>query len=170
MTYRRVAAARGCRRRRRRIQLLAAGIRPARHQRRCACARRDAVADGSAARGIPRRARAAAAGRCDAAIAPRRDADTVTCRCRSTPRSMPDPRASRSRVRSTTRARDHRLRMLFPTGAAHVDSARADTAFDVVTRPARRAGARDDQERSAGQQRADDFGRRRRRRSTPAQP
>ena len=35
------------------------------------------------------------------------------------------------------RANDHRLRILFPTGAAHVDSARADTAFDVVTRPAR---------------------------------
>jgi Glycosyl hydrolases family 38 C-terminal beta sandwich domain/Glycosyl hydrolases family 38 C-terminal domain len=35
-------------------------------------------------------------------------------------------------------AKDHRLRMLFPTGAADVTSARADTAFDVVTRPARR--------------------------------
>ncbi len=35
-------------------------------------------------------------------------------------------------------ARDHRLRMLFPTGAVTVASARADTAFDVVTRPARR--------------------------------
>lgn len=35
-------------------------------------------------------------------------------------------------------ARDHRLRMLFPTGAARVDTSRADTAFDVVTRPARR--------------------------------
>jgi alpha-mannosidase len=35
------------------------------------------------------------------------------------------------------RASDHRLRMLFPTGAASVDSARADTAFDVITRPAR---------------------------------
>jgi alpha-mannosidase len=35
------------------------------------------------------------------------------------------------------RAADHRLRMLFPTGAASVDSARADTAFDVITRPAR---------------------------------
>jgi alpha-mannosidase len=34
--------------------------------------------------------------------------------------------------------RDHRLRMLFPTGAAHVETARADTAFDVITRPARR--------------------------------
>jgi mannosylglycerate hydrolase len=34
-------------------------------------------------------------------------------------------------------ARDHRLRALFPTGAAQVDVARADTAFDVVTRPAR---------------------------------
>ena len=29
------------------------------------------------------------------------------------------------------RASDHRLRMLFPTGAARVDTARADTAFDV---------------------------------------
>jgi mannosylglycerate hydrolase len=36
-------------------------------------------------------------------------------------------------------ASDHRLRLIFPTGAAHVDSARADTAFDVVTRPARLA-------------------------------
>jgi alpha-mannosidase len=35
-------------------------------------------------------------------------------------------------------AQDHRLRMLFPTGAAAVASARADTAFDVVTRPAYR--------------------------------
>jgi mannosylglycerate hydrolase len=35
------------------------------------------------------------------------------------------------------RASDHRLRILFPTGAARVDTARADTAFDVVTRPAR---------------------------------
>jgi alpha-mannosidase len=35
------------------------------------------------------------------------------------------------------RAADHRLRLLFPTGAASVDSARADTAFDVITRPAR---------------------------------
>jgi mannosylglycerate hydrolase len=35
-------------------------------------------------------------------------------------------------------AKDHRLRMLFPTGAADVASARADTAFDVVARPARR--------------------------------
>jgi len=35
-------------------------------------------------------------------------------------------------------AKDHRLRMLFPTGAADVATARADTAFDVVTRPARR--------------------------------
>ena len=35
------------------------------------------------------------------------------------------------------RAADHRLRLLFPTGAASIDSARADTAFDVITRPAR---------------------------------
>ena len=35
------------------------------------------------------------------------------------------------------RAGDHRLRLLFPTGAASVDTARADTAFDVITRPAR---------------------------------
>jgi len=34
-------------------------------------------------------------------------------------------------------ARDHRLRLLFPTGASHVTTARADTAFDVVSRPAR---------------------------------
>jgi 2-O-(6-phospho-alpha-D-mannosyl)-D-glycerate hydrolase len=37
------------------------------------------------------------------------------------------------------RARDHRLRVLFPAGADRVDAARADTAFDVVTRPARQA-------------------------------
>ena len=35
-------------------------------------------------------------------------------------------------------ARDHRLRMLFPTGAADVASACADTAFDIVTRAAGR--------------------------------
>ena len=36
-------------------------------------------------------------------------------------------------------ARDHRLRVLFPTGAARVEDARADTAFGTVRRPARRA-------------------------------
>ena len=35
------------------------------------------------------------------------------------------------------RACDHRLRLLFPTGATEVDTARADTAFDVITRAAR---------------------------------
>jgi alpha-mannosidase len=35
-------------------------------------------------------------------------------------------------------ARNHRLRMLFPTGAERVTSARADTAFGIVSRPARR--------------------------------
>jgi alpha-mannosidase len=35
------------------------------------------------------------------------------------------------------RASDHRLRILFPTAAANVVTARADTAFDVVSRPAR---------------------------------
>ena len=35
-------------------------------------------------------------------------------------------------------AQDHRLRMLFPTAADRVATARADTAFDVLTRPARR--------------------------------
>jgi mannosylglycerate hydrolase len=35
------------------------------------------------------------------------------------------------------RATDHRLRLIFPTGATSVDTARADTAFDVITRPAR---------------------------------
>ena len=34
-------------------------------------------------------------------------------------------------------ASDHRLRITFPTAAARIESARADTAFDVVTRPAR---------------------------------
>jgi alpha-mannosidase len=35
------------------------------------------------------------------------------------------------------RASDHRLRILFPTGAEAVETARADTAFNIVTRPAR---------------------------------
>jgi mannosylglycerate hydrolase len=35
------------------------------------------------------------------------------------------------------RACDHRLRLLFPTGATRVETARADTAFDVITRAAR---------------------------------
>ena len=35
------------------------------------------------------------------------------------------------------RASDHRLRIIFPAGAPSVETARADTAFDVVTRPAR---------------------------------
>jgi len=35
--------------------------------------------------------------------------------------------------------RDHRLRLLFPTGATRVDTARADTAFDIVARQAHRA-------------------------------
>ncbi len=38
----------------------------------------------------------------------------------------------------TNAARDHRLRLLFPTGARDVDQARADSAFDVVRRPARK--------------------------------
>jgi alpha-mannosidase len=36
-------------------------------------------------------------------------------------------------------ARDHRLRVLFPTGGAGVGDVRADTAFGTVRRPARRA-------------------------------
>ena len=36
-------------------------------------------------------------------------------------------------------ARDHRLRVLSPTGAAHLEDVRADTAFGTVRRPARRA-------------------------------
>lgn len=38
----------------------------------------------------------------------------------------------------TNTARDHRLRVVFPTGAARVETARADSAFGVVTRAARR--------------------------------
>ena len=38
----------------------------------------------------------------------------------------------------TNTARDHRVRVLFPTGAERVEFARADSAFAVVTRPARR--------------------------------
>jgi alpha-mannosidase len=37
------------------------------------------------------------------------------------------------------RACDHRLRIRFPTGATRVETARADTAFDLVIRPARHA-------------------------------
>jgi mannosylglycerate hydrolase len=39
------------------------------------------------------------------------------------------------------RARDHRLRVLFATGTAAVATVRADSAFAVVERPARRAAA-----------------------------
>jgi mannosylglycerate hydrolase len=46
------------------------------------------------------------------------------------------PRVALS-VTVDNRATDHRLRLLFPTGAASVETARADTAFDVITRPAR---------------------------------
>jgi alpha-mannosidase len=35
------------------------------------------------------------------------------------------------------RASDHRLRLRFPTGASEIHTARADTAFDIVTRSAR---------------------------------
>lgn len=41
-------------------------------------------------------------------------------------------------LRVSNTAENHRLRVLFPTGAARVDSTRADTAFGVVTRAARR--------------------------------
>ena len=46
------------------------------------------------------------------------------------------PRVALS-VAIDNRARDHRLRLLFSTGAANVGTARADTAFDVITRAAR---------------------------------
>ncbi len=39
------------------------------------------------------------------------------------------------RIRLENRARDHRLRVLFPTGTAAVASHRADSAFGVVERP-----------------------------------
>jgi mannosylglycerate hydrolase len=42
------------------------------------------------------------------------------------------------RVRITNTAKDHRLRVLFPTAAAAVAESRADSAFAVVTRPAQR--------------------------------
>lgn len=42
------------------------------------------------------------------------------------------------RIRVDNRALDHRLRLLFPTGAPVVATSRADTAFGVVTRVARR--------------------------------
>jgi mannosylglycerate hydrolase len=41
-------------------------------------------------------------------------------------------------VSLTNGARDHRLRVLFPIGTERVDAARADSAFGVVSRPARR--------------------------------
>ena len=42
------------------------------------------------------------------------------------------------RLRVTNTAKDHRLRILFPTAAAAVAESRADSAFAVVTRPAQR--------------------------------
>jgi len=42
-------------------------------------------------------------------------------------------------VRVDNRARDHRLRVLFDTGARVVDAHRADTAFGIVERPSRKA-------------------------------
>ncbi len=42
------------------------------------------------------------------------------------------------RLRVDNRARDHRLRVLFPTGARAVTESRADTAFGVVRRAAQR--------------------------------
>jgi hypothetical protein len=41
-------------------------------------------------------------------------------------------------VEVDNRARDHRLRILFPTGSARVRTARSDSAFALVERPARR--------------------------------
>ncbi len=43
------------------------------------------------------------------------------------------------RVQVDNRSRDHRLRMLFPVGADAIDTVRAETAFGVVRRDARRA-------------------------------
>ncbi len=43
-----------------------------------------------------------------------------------------------ARIRVDNPAADHRLRLLFPTGARKVDHSRADTAFGVVSRPAQR--------------------------------
>ena len=45
-------------------------------------------------------------------------------------------------VRINNRAADHRFRLLFPTGASTVTESRADTAFGVLTRPAKRAPLR----------------------------
>jgi alpha-mannosidase len=42
-------------------------------------------------------------------------------------------------VRIDNRASDHRLRLLIPTGASTVTESRADTAFGVLARPAKRA-------------------------------
>ena len=42
------------------------------------------------------------------------------------------------RVHLENRATDHRLRLRFPTGARQVETTRADTAFAVMERPARR--------------------------------
>lgn len=42
------------------------------------------------------------------------------------------------RIRVDNPALDHRLRLLFPTGARHVETSRADSAFGIVTRAAQR--------------------------------
>jgi mannosylglycerate hydrolase len=46
------------------------------------------------------------------------------------------------RIRVHNEASDHRLRLLFPTGARAVTESRADTAFGVVARPAQRNAPR----------------------------
>jgi alpha-mannosidase len=51
---------------------------------------------------------------------------------------MESPRVG-FKVSVDNRARDHRLRLLFPTAASRIESARADSVFDVVSRPARQA-------------------------------
>ena len=55
-------------------------------------------------------------------------------------------------LRVTNTARDHRLRVLCATGAAHVSHHRADSAFDVVTRSAAAASVDFDAAPSAGSQ------------------
>ena len=114
-----VGVARGRRRRRRRVQLLAARVgSPRQHCRRARDRRRRASSAG------PLRATFRVELELPLPIAASRDrsqpCDRIGDRAgvRSTPRSTPARRASHFAVTVDNRANDHRLRMLFPTGAA----------------------------------------------------
>jgi alpha-mannosidase/mannosylglycerate hydrolase len=134
VTYHRVARARGRGRRRRRVQLLAA-----------ASDRRITSADARVTRisrlgGGPLRAGCASISSCRCRARPGRPLGA-----RPTVVTARDDRgdagcglAARGvRGLVDNRAADHRLRLLFPAGAASSTTARADTAFDVDHAPAR---------------------------------